>query len=145
MGDGTRDHWGTAWPGPHSLSSLFLPHLPTGGRCSRGDGVVFQGFPSPWLCPGSAVAERGGSEGVGSVKNLFPSLKPNGEGQGGSGGSLQEGGWAVPSQQREAVGLGALSAGQSQVPCVLRCMKVGGIWGRWGLRYSVSGGHILSP
>lgn len=126
----------------------FLPPPPHGGEiCSGGDRVVFQipPTPAPGCVQGVRFAERGGQQGVGSMKNLFPSLKPNGEGQRGSGGPCRKADGQFPPSRGRAVGLGALSPGQPRVPCILKCVKAGGIWGGWGLRYSVSGGRTLSP
>lgn len=72
------------------------------------------------------------------MRNPFPSVKPNG-GARNLGESRPIG---VPAGGGEQCGWGC--GNQSSLLCGCRCVKAGGIWGRWGLWGSIPRGHILS-
>lgn len=119
----------------------FLLPPPHGGEvCSGGDGVVFQ-IPLPLAVSRECGLLREGAARGWLNKKPFPIPEVNWRGSGRIWGPCRKVDGQFPPSRGRAVGLGAPSPGQPWVPCVLGCVKAGGIWGWWGLRYSISGGH----
>ena len=107
MGDGTVTTEGCMAGSPLlSPAPPFLPSPPRGGEiCSGGDGVVFQ-IPLPLAVSRECSLLREGAARCWLSEKPFPIPEAKWRGSGRIRGSLQEGGWVVPSQQREGSGAG---------------------------------------
>ena len=98
--------------------------------------------PRPRPVQGVRFAERGRGW---SNEESFPIPEAKWWGPGRIRGPCRKVDGQLLPKRGKAVELGALRTGELWLLYVLRCVKAAGIWGRWGLRCSVSGGRILSP